>query len=148
MALTANNRDLCWPLVGVVDVCGAATPTPHGSVQTVMPVPMTSSPRSPLIHPGWFLLVDSRIDVLSETISKWVLAKMGGRTRSDTSDPLMETGNRVVWRVGLCQPGFSPFLPKNLALELDLGLVQGQPVVSCLSLGKLMSFSELWFHSF
>lgn len=72
-------------------------PSPHGSVQTVMPVPMTSSPRSPLIHPGWFLLVDSRIDVLSETISKWVLAKMGGRTRSDTSDPLMETGNRVVW---------------------------------------------------
>lgn len=78
-------------------MCVGLLPLPNGSVQTVMPIPMTSSPRSPLAHPGWFLLVDSRIDLLSETISKWVLAKMVRRTRSDTSNPLMETGNRVVW---------------------------------------------------
>lgn len=104
MALTANNRGLCWPLVGVVDVCGLLPhPTPHfffwgphlsnGSIQTVMHVPMTSSPRSLLIQPGLFLLADTRIDLLSET--KWVLTEMVGRTRSDNSNSLRETGNRV-----------------------------------------------------
>lgn len=39
----------------------------------------------------------------------------------------------------------SSFPSKNVVLDLDLGLVQSQPFVSCASLGQLRGFSELWF---
>ena len=40
-------------------------------------------------------------------------------------------------------PDISPFPSKNMTLELDLGLIQGQLFVSRMSLGRLMDFSVI-----